>query len=454
MKRNDKVVHVVHCIDTEGPLHEPLSATFERIESLFGIKIEPTSENLLKLQNREIPLNGFEDAVQRLANPHLLTYNDTWDKIDSMLGRLLSKSYRQSFPDSFRGGWIYNWFCLDHVGFTANPRRRDMGYHRIFDHYREMLNLTESHLDGLQFHFHPVPFSKSAHHCATHYFAHSDALFQILGRRIIDRHWFPSAYRPGFHTIRPDSHWFLEQYIPFDFSNQSITENSDQPDMTGGRYGDWRHAPQTWEPYHPDHDDYQKKGRCRRLTARCLNMRTRMRCINQEETDKAFAEATQDRPVVLSFTNHDFRDMHTEVVDVYAMLKSASARYPEVKFRYCEASEAMRSAMRMNPVEAFSFKMEFVSNCLHIAATDPIFGPQPFFVVKTRSGEYFHDNLDFQKPFRQWSYEFDVQNFNLDAISKIGVAANDKFGNTTITVIDMDNNRSVKTNHLRGVTYS
>ena len=31
-------VYVVHCIDTEGPLHESLTATYERIKNTFEIR--------------------------------------------------------------------------------------------------------------------------------------------------------------------------------------------------------------------------------------------------------------------------------------------------------------------------------------------------------------------------------------------------------------------------------
>ena len=33
----------------------------------------------------------------------------------------------------------FNWHCLDHVGYEINPRRRDMGYHNIFDHYQQIV---------------------------------------------------------------------------------------------------------------------------------------------------------------------------------------------------------------------------------------------------------------------------------------------------------------------------
>ena len=47
-----KQLFIVYCIDTEGPLTEPLEATFERLYEIFGIRLEPTKENLIKIQNK------------------------------------------------------------------------------------------------------------------------------------------------------------------------------------------------------------------------------------------------------------------------------------------------------------------------------------------------------------------------------------------------------------------
>ena len=38
MKKN-KIVYIVHAVDTEGPLYESTKATFKRIEELFNIDI-------------------------------------------------------------------------------------------------------------------------------------------------------------------------------------------------------------------------------------------------------------------------------------------------------------------------------------------------------------------------------------------------------------------------------
>jgi hypothetical protein len=133
---------------------------------------------------------------------------------------------------------VYSWFVVDHVGYTDNPRRRDIGYHNVFDHYRRLLHETGSTHDDLQFHFHPMSTYREAHVCATSYL-NSPHLLETLARRIIDRGWFPSCFRPGFHAERPDAHWFLEQWLPFDFANQAMPDDADverQRDLAAGAW--------------------------------------------------------------------------------------------------------------------------------------------------------------------------------------------------------------------------
>jgi len=319
-----------------------------------------------------------------------------------------------------------------------NPRRRDTGYHNIFDHYNEMLGRTGSHRDGIHFHYHPMPFSKQANHCATHFFAHSDSLFQILGRRIIDRHWFPSCFRAGYHTIRPDSNFFLEQFIPFSLSNQACNEDySFQKDLAHGRFGDWRRAPKRWAPYHPSHDDYQVPGNCRRWEARCLNIGTRVRVITQADVDQAFKEAAAGDPVVMAFTNHDFRDMRNDILLMRRMLMESSSKYPEVTYCFSEARNAIRKALSIPVPSPFTFSLDLAGNRLTIRSDRPIFGPQPFFAIKTVSGDYYHDNLDFQIPSQEWTYVLDEQTFPTTAVQSLGVAASDAAGNVCVATLDV-----------------
>ena len=434
----EKIVYVVHCVDTEGPLHESLPETFKRLKEIFGIDLDPSPENLDKIQKGLLDLGGLEEEVAKVFSPQLINYNDSWEKIDNMLKDIMSSNFRNRLPDSFGGGWIYNWHCLDLVGYSENPRRRDIGFHQIFDHYKPLIEGEESNKkDGLHFHYHPMPFSKKAHYCATHYFATGNRLFEILARDIIDRYWFPRVNRPGFHVTRPDSHWFLEQFVPFDYSNQGMEESDfGQKDLANGRYGDWRRAPRTWQPYHPSHDDYQVPGSCRRWIARCLNLGGRYRSISQKEVDQAFSEAESGASVILAFTDHDFRDMRPGVDHLRGMLSKAQQRFPSVQFKYCEAREAFRRALQLGDSSPCQLSLSFEGNILKIESDKKTFGPQPFLAIKTRSGEYFHDNFDFQEPFYSWTYTFDQATFELSALKNIGIATCDETGNATIVIYD------------------
>lgn len=437
-------VQVVHCIDTEGPLHESVEATFARLKSIFNLDLEPSPALLRQLQAGEVNLGGIEGAVQKVVNPHLLAYNDTWDKVDEMLKRIMSPEFRHQLADSLGGGWVYSWFCMDHVGYGENPRRRDLGYFSIFDHYRSMIRETASPQDGLYLHFHPHNFRHEAHRCATHWWANSDTLFQVLSRRVIERQWFPSANRPGFHVIRPDSHWFLEQFVPFDYSSQAMVataEDAAQFGLAGGRFGDWRRAPVTWEPYHPAADDYQRPGNCRRWIARCLNVGTRYRLITERDVRQAFEEARNGRPVVMSVTNHDFRDMAPDVDEVRGLLHKVAGDFPDVPFRYTDAVSAMRSALSLERQEPCGLDLEIkaVDRSTHVmvvTSSVPTFGPQPWLALKTTAGTYHYDNFDIDEPFHRWQYVFDAETFPLQALSAVGIAANNAFGTTTVRTLD------------------
>ena len=60
------IVYIVHCIDTEGCLYESLKETFLRIERFTGKKITPSVENLRRIQNKEINLDGKEEITAEI----------------------------------------------------------------------------------------------------------------------------------------------------------------------------------------------------------------------------------------------------------------------------------------------------------------------------------------------------------------------------------------------------
>lgn len=441
--KGDKIVYIVHSIDTEGPLYEDLASTFKRIENIFGIRLEPTKVNLEKIQKGQLDLSGKEKQLAKMLSSGQLSFIDDYGKLDAMLENIGSESFRMKLPDSYGNGWLYNWHCVDHVGYSVNPRRKDIGYHNIFDYYSNFIEQTNAP-DHIHWHFHPAHHSGASHISATSYI--NDRRFlDIIARRILERNWFPSVNRAGFHTERPDSHWLLEQWIPFDLSNQRYNDDGgEQDDLSGGRFGDWRRAPHNWGLYRPSHDDYQVLGNCRRYIGRCLNLGSRIRLIKKEDVRQAFEEARQNGKALMGITDHDFRDMAPDVDYLRELLAEVSRDYPDVKFQYSEAREAFNQMIfgdyQVPDENLLQVSIEAGRNpnqrVLRVKAPNGTFGPQPFLALETVNNGFLHDNFDFETPFKSWHYTFDYQTVKLDQVKRIGVASNDRRGFPHIKIIN------------------
>lgn len=424
-----KKLHVVHCIDTEGPMRESIDATFERLYSVFGIELSPSHENLKKLQEGKVDLGGAEEAVARMIAPDLLDYNENWSQIQEMLDEALSDSFRKQMLDDFNNGWVYSWHCMDHMRYTENPRNKDVGYGNIFRFYRNVLKVKGCKKDELNWHFHPFSITKNPLHTATSYTNSYSELNEILCRRVLEDNWFPVVSRPGFHSERPDSHAFLEQWIPFDYANQSYELEEDQLDFVGGRFGDWRRAPKTWRGYFPHHDDYQREGTCRRSIFRCLNMGSRLRMLGKQHVRQAFAEADEHGIAILSFSNHDYRDIRKDVRNVIAMIASIKQEFPGVLIQFSGAEAAAVDLLQLGNKTKLKLSIRLKANLLIVSAEQgEVFGPQPFLALKGREGRVFHDNFDIQEPGKVWTYTLDQQTLPVSAIETAAVGAAGRFG--------------------------
>ena len=90
--------------------------------------------------------------------------------------------------------------------------------------------------------------------------------------------------------------------------------------------------------------------------------------------------------------------------------------------------------MHINSDPAIKLNLLLEDNKLRVRSSQPTFGPQPFLAIKTKGGDYYHDNFDFQIPYREWTYTFDIQTLPLTEVSAIGVASCDNSGNTSVIV--------------------
>ncbi len=432
-----KEVYIVHCVDTEGPLNETMEATFERLKEIFGLDLEPNLETLELLQKGKYPIDpSLKEKVKQLISPERLQMNRNWSEIQAMLLKITSEQFRKKLVDSNGEGWKFNWYCMDHVGFNSvNPRHRDTGYHNIFDFYKNLVKNNPQ--DDIQFHFHPIAMKGDCNIAGTSYLSSND-LYDILVHKVIDRKWFPASYRPGFHSERPDSNWFLEQWIPFDFANQAKKNNVEsQPDLGNGRWGFWDKATTEWESYHPSIRNYQQKGDCKRYISRCLNMNARLREIELSDVEEAFKRANNGKTTILSFCDHDFRDMTPDIIKLMDLISKTSLKYPDVKFYYSNPVNAVRAENNIkknNPEIHAEITRNNNTALLRVDVKD-CFGVQPFLALKTVCGQYFWQNFDFTENSNEFLFTFDSNTFDIDVIETIGIACNSESGVTEILCI-------------------
>jgi hypothetical protein len=433
------VLHIVHCIDTEGPLKEDLADTFARVKSVFGVDVAPTDANLALLQQQKLPAGGHEAAIARMLAPELLAYNENWQQIDAMLDEAMSPDFRKEMVDDAGRGWVYSWHCMDHAGYASNPRHKDTGWGSVIQFYTRKIAQTRSQHDEINWHFHPLSFTRNPLQCATSYVNSYDVLVQVLSRRVIEEGFFPVVNRPGFHSERPDSHAFLEQWIPFDYANQVDDSVNEQADLNRGRLGDWRRASPSWRGYRPHHDDYQIAGDCRRWIFRCLNVGTRIRCLTMRHVAEAFAEAEHTGSAILAFADHDYRDIRPDVRTVRDMLAAVKPRFPSVEMRFSGAREA--AVAHVHSIDGkthapLQLSLSLEGEVLHVRVTQgTLFGPQPFLAIRAKTGSYLHDNFDVQEWGKHYTYIFDNQTLPLAELAVVGVGSAGMGGSSHVATL-------------------
>lgn len=419
-------VWAVHCIDTEGPLEETLDATFDRVNAVFGTTLEPSLAALAQLQRAALPLGGQEAEIARFVSPSRLAYLSSWRDIDAMIGRVTAPSFRQANCDSAGHEYVFSWFVLDVIGYHDNPRRKAAGYHAVWDPYQRMVRSSGQH-DCFGWHFHSVPVSRHALEYNTCW-TNNDYGERALARRLIERRAFPSVFRAGGIIERNDLSWWLEQFIPFDYSSGAMAENAGQP----GRNWDWRHAPLQWTPYHPDWYDYRRPGGMRRSIFRCLEIDGYEYLLQESDVRAAFEAAAAGRDVVLAYTSHDRRDLEPGVARAMELLRGVGAQYAGVPWRFANAAEAARIVAGHDETPSPRFTYKWTGNVLAIETDQDLFGPIPFLAVEEEGEVFFRDNPTIEGP-RQWAYRLPGPR----RTKRVGIAASNAAGATGLTVIDV-----------------
>lgn len=437
MPQKKKVLYVVHAVDTEGPLYQSPKATILRVNELFGTHFEPSVETINKLRRKEIDVNGREDEI---AN-YLSTTDFLSDKksYSDSINEVTCEKFREKYSDPQSGHYRFSWYILDNVATLINPRRRLFGYGFVYFNLLEAMKFEKSlNIDGFYMHYHQMrkdqhPFVKEPN------FFSSDEYNQIICRNIIEQRRFPASYRAGYCLERWEVNLWLENWIPFDYSNEAPAFSFSSERRIKEEIDFWLRAPNDWSHYNPDSHDYEVPGNLRRTIFRSLCFRTTLYSLTEEDVRKAFMRADSGFPTVLSCFSHDFRRLEPEAKDFHDMIVKVAKAYPEVKWYNANAVEASRGVLGYTETNPFKLDLFVDDNVVYAKSSRDVFGSEPFLALQTVDHRFF--NQCFVKiEDRLWGYNLN----HPEIIWRIGIGANDRAGYSDTVLLEKRDGEFVK----------
>lgn len=329
-------VHVVVCMDTEGPCADP-------------------------------------------GNPGLL---DTWERVDGAMEKLFDDGFRRTWPDPSGGCIRFGWFFLTWTGFGANPRRRTFGYHAVRDHYLQRWGTRLDELGDEQcWHYHHPPANGVGNEWGLDWRA-GDEHDRILSRQVLERGWWPVCFRAGGTIMSAESSRWIDKWFPFDYSNRA-------PLALSGLV-DWSTGVAEWGLYHPDPEDFRRPGAGRRRMARCLDLVTDVHTLGAGDVEEAFARAKAGDHAILAVFEHDYRDIAGRIDAFRALVHEIASRYPDVDWRYAAPVEAARSALGMPRPYRLELEAAASRGRVHVWSSEPLFQSIPWLAARSADGEIVH----------------------------------------------------------------
>jgi hypothetical protein len=268
--------------------------------------------------------------------PALDAFHPSWESIDDEVREVNEPAFRSAFSDSGGKPFAIDWFVVDRIGTSGNPRGLATGYHAVLDHHRPHIESARAHgyTDTIQWHYHHSP---SGRVDGFNRDWSKNPLYEtIICRRIAERNSFPSVYRAGNTWEDAECSRWLERFFPFDMSSRGPHTSS---------HYDWRRAPRRWALYNPDPDDVQRSGSQRRWMARCLDCEQTSFAV--PEVEQAFLDAAGGVDSYVSFYTHDFRDMKRYITRALSIVAGVASAY-DVPWRYANSLQLFRTLLSLD----------------------------------------------------------------------------------------------------------
>jgi hypothetical protein len=255
-----------------------------------------------------------------------------------------------------------------------------------------------------------------------------------LAQFLLEEEIFPVSFRSGWHYMDNDWQNYLDDRIlPFSMHNDYPARRNDTVEPLDNIY-DWSEAPSEFVPYHPNKENYQIPGQLKGWNVRSAHL---TRVLSRDLLDTLFVQASNGQDQVACFWGHlPETDFLENIEKIHQRAKLLDEHYPDVKFRYCTAIEAMQRWLQtrdQTPPQLTLTEQSTPDGMQFIVESDePIFQQQPFVAVKDIYERYQVLDCEPIGPL-SWVTRTSVPG---DLLARAGAAVCDSVGNLAMTFID------------------
>jgi hypothetical protein len=349
-------------------------------------------------------------------NLNLYDYDDT-----GTVGRLMTDSSRSAFVDSYGAKVKFTWFVLTHEAYRFSQQNDELIVLHTLNRFQPQM---QKFGDGIGWHYHNCDWvgdsnedtvngrwSQLKTFDGTRYHNGTDISLaeEKVAMLILDGGIYPSTFRGGWDWENNDFSNWLDDILPFDFSNASPLPVSLDSGNAATKYNqyDWSRAPADWSHYHPDSADYERPGQLKHYDFRCLPGH---RCSELDFT-KAFAEAERGEDVLVCTYAHELDDLSKFCRVTSCALRNAQMVYPGVRFKYVTALEGARAILMLADTIPPVLKVKLTGEIVSVTSDKPLF-TYPFGAAKDNAGRYLRLKPVEKSPARvhdKYRWDFDLR---------------------------------------------
>ena len=321
----------------------------------------------------------------------------------SNFNRVFNPDFRNSISDSFGNSFKMTWFTeMDYLYSQSNwvNGTKSAGV----SGYTALLTLLQKNWgsqmqtfgDAFEYHHHFEIYNKVWQIYDNGPDAgYGDYQMYALDHSIIDNGFYPTTFRSGWNNMSISLSNWLEQWFPFDYTPTD-----------GG-----------WNPVHA----YPGMNHLQTQTAFWTY---------DGQVQQAFSEASSRGSSIYSFYMHADDNMVSNITALSVSLRNlAQFNYPDVKYEFVTAAQAMQLASGYTDFTPPTFQVSRNGSTYIVNSSEALWSNNLYVAVSYVNGSYTHLAAS---PAGTNTWTVDIPSSS--SINKIGVAANDMYGNSGVSV--------------------